>query len=55
LGGRPKIFLKDILHGHFGLGKFSGKNSGKNGKVWKFNSKPLFSGKMAPEITFEIA
>jgi hypothetical protein len=36
--------------GHFGLGKFSSEIHGKNGKIWNFNSRLLFSGKMAPEI-----
>ncbi len=34
---------------HFGFGKFSGKNVGKNGKSPKFNSELLFFGKMAEE------
>ena len=58
LFGKNRIFcifvFLGFLWGHFGLGKFSGKNSGKNGKVRKFNSKLLFSGKMAPEFIIEI-
>jgi hypothetical protein len=38
-----------VFCGHFGLGKFSGKIRGKNGKIWNFNFRLLFSGKMAPE------